>query len=291
MKQYIYMHLLFITLQATAQESKIRAYTQAEINRKVEVCQWLNSIIPQQMDECAATKTECKANDWMEQPGVDNTYVTVDSKNRPLDYQYNIFTTFKRTDADDNNSDMGKKKLTAMMNFLEEQKKGVAADKRYVATQAGIMNSLECKNQTTISVSANVVADIDLTYHKNIQPKKIAISIPTSFAMLYAAPTQYPLNENGQPENQLISDVKGDVAIIIIGSKPATTQLNWDGADSYKLEKITLHDVTPLGVEQGIATLPKVIQNIQIRIEGDKEYIEALIKQIDWAKVNTYIGK
>ncbi|MBI3232879.1 MAG: hypothetical protein HYZ42_02365 [Bacteroidetes bacterium] len=291
MKIIIYICLMLQAFQVLAQENKIRAYTPSEIERETQVCNWLNGLIPSKMEDCIGVKTICNAGDWKEQPGNDNAFVSVDSKGRPLDYGYVVNSTFKRTDIDDNNSEIGKKKLQAMMDMLDEQKKGAAADKTYVAAQAGIMSKLEGKDQTSITVIGNRVADIDLTYHKSIQPKKITLPIPASYSMLFAAPEKFPLDENGQPEGQLISEVKGDVAIIVIGNKPATSQVNWDGIDKYKLEKITLNDVTPLGIENGIRTAPKELQNVVVRIEGDQDNIKSIIAQIDWNKVKSYIGK
>lgn len=282
--------IIFIFLTAISfaiQSQTIRPITTEEQNRVTTVCSWFKSNVPQSFSGCTADMTDCSTISCGEFTQ-GKYWISADAKDRPTMQCYDFQITFT-SPTKDNPSDA---QTIATNNAITEMQKGASANKDYVSAQYAIASTLENKSITTVEVIGNLIPDITLYYDKNITPQKISVPVATSFAMLYAQPKVYPLDENGFPVEQLINDVHGDIAVIVLGKNSATTQMDWDGSDETKVETIQLHDVTPLSNDgSGNVTPPVELQNIVIKITGDADNIQTIINQINWTALTALLGK
>ena len=284
MKRILFVaSMVAVTTQLNAQN--VRALTQNELNRRTAVCEMFHSAIPQEIAGNTAKGQDCAVvEDAEEKDG--KYFVAADSKGRLLSSNFYYHITYKQSDVNDNDE------MAITGEIIDEATKGKSADKNKLSVLYGKLYKLNSKKETTVSLSGNYLPTRTVSYNKSIKPEKINLPVPSSYAMLYAMGSKSPIDENNTGVTQGISEFKGDLAIIVIGKKPATSKMDWDGTDNTKVETLTYHDITPLGkTDAGTPVAPTDIQNIEVIITGDKETIEQLISKIDWKKLQSFIGK
>ena len=282
-KNLLIAALLIAGTQAKGQNT--RALTPAEVSRNSSVCELLKGTIPQQFEGYNATLRDCNVLDFAEEK--DGKYYTgTDAKGRLLNSNYYFIANFKLANEDES------EEMAITNSIVEEVSKGKAADKNKLAVDYGKSYRINSRKGISITVNGNWMATRNVTYHKAIKPQKITIPVPASYAMMYAMGEKSPIDDNNTGVTQSIAEYKGDLAIIVLGTKPASVKLDWDGKDDNKVETITYHDVTPIDkTPEGLGIPPKEIQNIEILISGDKAIIEKIISRIDWKKLQSCLGK
>jgi hypothetical protein len=270
--------ILFLSVNAAAQEGKIRPYTTTELKRWQTLCEWISKPLPAAFDDYTGTHTTCGGFEWSERDTRGNPLTVTNLKNQPTGNRpyYNIYFKMSEEAADSLSKELDAELAKAIKpdNTFDQKKMSEYSNKTQKLNQ--------CKNPT-ISIAINQNVPISKVYEASTKPIKLTLPI-TAFAFLYTIPNGKLMgNDNDVVAYDNTSHYQ-DKAVIIISTKPPKVMpTKVPPTATIKEDVITPTD----GCEQSL--LP--IKNIVVEINGFEKDVRELVNKIDWKALQLLLNK
>lgn len=278
----LFILILSFSNHAFTQEKGVRPYAATELHHWTFICEGIQKTLPSSFKDYTVRSDNCGAFEWAETDNQHRPLTVENMKGESIGNHPNFSILFTKTEDSitaENN------RMLLLLNEAIDPKNGIDQEKY---TTASILESKTNACQVlSIHVTTNVRTDFNKQYYIETLPDNIVLPIK-AFAKLYQFPEGIAvLNENGEMESG--TDAQAfyqDKALIIISAvaPKSTIRINAEGKQTWNEAQIIPQDAAP---SNSMAPL----KNIAIEINGSKQDVLDIIKQIDWKALSTLIGK